>query len=254
MKLLTGKVAIITGASAGIGRAAALLFAQHGASVVVGARRADRLDALVAEIEGSGGRASAVAGDVSEEVFSKALTEMALDQFGGLDVAFNNAGVLGAVGATPDITVAAWREAMDINLTSAFMAAKHQVPAMLQRGGGSIVFTSSFVGHTAAFPGMASYAASKAGLVGLTKALAVEFGRQGVRVNALLPGATDTDMGRGFASTPDAVDYVCNLNALNRMATPQEIARSALFLASGESGFMSGAAMLVDGGVSVYRH
>lgn len=124
---------------------------------------------------------------------------------------------------------------------------------MLSRGGGSLIFTSSFVGHTAGFPGMAAYAASKAGLVGLTQVLAAEFGARGVRVNSLLPGATDTEMAREFASTPEARAAVANLNALKRMAEPAEIARAALFLASDASSFVTGTAFLADGGVSINR-
>ena len=142
---------------------------------------------------------------------------------------------------------------MDTNLGSAFLAAKHQIPAMLKRGGGSLLFTSSFVGHSASFPGMAAYAASKAALVGLTQTLACEYGGRSIRVNALLPGATDTPMGRSFANTPEKYDFVRNLHALKRIAAPEEIAQAALFLASPASSFVTGTAMLVDGGVSINR-
>jgi NAD(P)-dependent dehydrogenase (short-subunit alcohol dehydrogenase family) len=250
---LVNKVAIVTGASSGIGRAAAKLFAEAGAAVVVAARRQAELEILIAEIEQAGGTAAALAGDVNAEGYQAALVELAVGRFGGLDIAFNNAGTLGEMGATPGLSLDGWRDTLNTNLTSAFLAAKYQIPAMLNRGGGSLIFTSTFVGHTAGMPGMAAYAASKAGLIGLTQALAAEFGPQGIRVNALLPGGTDTPMGRVVAHTPEIAAHVANLHALKRIARPEEIARSALYLASDASSFTTGTALLVDGGVSINR-
>ena len=253
MTALSNKVAIVTGASSGIGYATAKLFAREGAKVVVGARRQPELDALVEEITQAGGYAVALAGDVKDEAFAKALVELAIARFGGLDVAFNNAGTIGEMGATPDVTLAGWEDTIRTNLTSAFLGAKHQLPAMLDRSGGSLIFTSTFVGYTIGLPGMAAYAASKAGLIGLTQALAAEFGPKGIRVNALLPGGTDTPMSRAFANTPDTLAFVQGLHALKRMALPEEIAKSALYLASDASSFTTGAALLADGGVSINR-
>ena len=253
MTALKGKVAIVTGASSGIGRAAALLFAHNGARVVAGARRQAALDDLVAQIRAAGGEACSVAGDVRDETFAQRLVQQAVEHFGGLDVAFNNAGTIGESGPTPNISAAGWQEAIDTNLTSAFYGAKHQNPAMLARGGGSIVFTSTFVGHKVGFPGVAAYAASKAGLIGLTQALAAECGPQGVRVNALLPGGTMTPMAHAMNGTPEALAHVASLHALKRLAQPEELAQAALYLASDASSFMTGAAMLVDGGVSINR-
>ena len=253
MKVLADKVAIVTGASSGIGRAAALLFAQQGASVVVGARRQGALDDLVQQIRAAGGAAHSVAGDVRDESFAQRLVAQAVEHFGGLDIAFNNAGTLGESGPTPGISAAGWQDALDTNLTSAFFGAKHQIPALLQRGGGSIVFTSTFVGHTVGFPGVAAYAASKAGLIGLTQALAAELGPQGVRVNALLPGGTLTPMAHAMNGSPKALAQVASLHALKRLAQPEELAQAALYLASDASSFMTGTAMLVDGGVSINR-
>lgn len=142
---------------------------------------------------------------------------------------------------------------MGVNLTGGFLCAKHQIPAMLSRGGGSIIFTSTFIGYTVGLPHTAAYAASKAGLIGLTKALAAEFGRKGIRVNALVPGGTDTAMSRAFADTPEALGFVRGLHALKRMAAPEEIAQSALYLASEASSFTTGSALLTDGGVSIVR-
>jgi NAD(P)-dependent dehydrogenase (short-subunit alcohol dehydrogenase family) len=253
MKALDGKVAIVTGASSGIGRATALLFAAEGAKVVAAARRKQELDSLVAEIVAAGGRAVAVAGDVKDAAHAEALVATAREQFGGLDIAFNNAGTLGEMGPVAEVSLDGWRDTLETNLTSAFLAARYQIPAMLARGGGSLIFTSTFVGHTAGMPGMAAYAASKAGLVGLTQVLAAEYGAEGLRVNAILPGGTDTPMGRAVASTPEIQAFVEGLHALKRIAAPEEIARAVLYLASEASSFMTGAAMLVDGGVSVCR-
>jgi NAD(P)-dependent dehydrogenase (short-subunit alcohol dehydrogenase family) len=253
MNALEDKVAIVTGASSGIGRAAALLFAKEGAAVVLGARRREPLESVAAEITRAGGRALAVAGDVSEARYAERLVEAAIEHFGGLDVALNNAGTLGPMGETPSVSEADWDDALRTNLSSAFFAAKYQLPAMVRRGGGSVIFTGTFVGHTAGFSGMASYAASKSGLIGLTQALAVEFGARGIRVNALLPGGTDTPMGAVIANTPEALAYVRSLHALKRTASPEEIARSALYLASDAASFTTGTALLVDGGVSIAR-
>lgn len=253
MPILEEKVVIVTGASSGIGRAAAKLFAAEGARVVVTARREKELNELVEEIEAAGGSAVALAGDVTDEQHHQALVERAVSQFGGLDIAFNNAGTLGALTGAAEMTSANWRDVLDVNLTSGFLGAKHQIPAMQTRGGGSIIFTSSFVGYTTGMPGMSAYGASKAGLVGLALGLASELGPQGIRVNALLPGGTDTAMAREVANTPEIEEYVRNLHAMQRTASPDEIAGAALFLASGASSFMTGQALVVDGGFSVYR-
>lgn len=253
MPSLINKIAIITGASSGIGRAAAKLFAAEGAKLVLCARGKLALDGVAGEIRERGGEAVTVAGDVKDEAVARALVEAARDTFGGLDIAFNNAGTVGEMAPVPDISVAGWRETLDTNLTSAFLAAKYQIPAMLAQGGGSLIFTSTFVGHTVGFPNLGAYAASKAGLIGLVQVIAAEFGAKKIRANALLPGGTDTPMGREVINTPEIRSFVEGLHALKRLAEPEEIARSALFLASEASSFMTGAALLVDGGMSINK-
>jgi NAD(P)-dependent dehydrogenase (short-subunit alcohol dehydrogenase family) len=253
MNRLNGKVAIVTGASAGIGRATAKLFAAEGAQVVVGARRQAELDALVAEIRAAGGEAVALAGDVQSEPYNEALVKLALETYGKLDVAFNNAGVLGEMGPSTGVSAQGFIDTLNINLTSAFLGAKYQVPAMQKAGGGSIIFTSTFVGYTFSFPGVAAYAASKSGLIGLTQALAAEYGPEGIRVNAVLPGAVDTEMYRGMNDTPESQAFITGLHALKRPARPEELARSVLYLASDDSSFVTGTASLVDGGASITR-
>jgi NAD(P)-dependent dehydrogenase (short-subunit alcohol dehydrogenase family) len=255
MPRLAGKVAIVTGASSGIGRAAARLFASEGASVVACARNAAALDALLAEIEASGGAAVTLAGDVRDEDVARRLVSIAEDRFGGLDIGFNNAGTVGPGGAMIELTADDWHEILDTNLTGAFFGAKHQVPAFRRRGGGSLIFTSSFVGVGAGIAGMVAYAASKAGLIGLTQALAVEVGAEAIRVNALVVGGTDTGLNpaRAPGAGPEVLAFVAGLHALRRIAEPLEIAQAALFLASDESSFVTGSAMAVDGGASITK-
>ena len=170
-----------------------------------------------------------------------------------MGAALNNAGTLGEKGPTTGISLDGWNEALKVNLTSAFLAAKHQIPAMLKQGKGSIIFTSTFVGYTVGFPGAAAYAASKSGLIGLTQVLAAEYGPQNIRVNAVLPGAVDTAMYEAANETAEQKAYLTNLHALKRIASPDELARAALYLASDASSFQSGTAMLVDGGLSITR-
>lgn len=253
MEQLLGKTALVTGASSGIGYAIARLFAAEGANVIAVARREKGLQNLFNEIRDFGGQVEFCVGDVIDEETARESVDFALASFGELDIAVNNAGLLGPLLPVDDISLGAWQQVMETNLTSAFLGAKYQIPALRKCGGGSLVFVSSFVGHSVGLPDMSAYSASKAGMIGLTKALSAECAKDGIRVNALLPGGTDTPMGHEAASTPEAIAFVENMHALKRMAKPEEIARSALYLASDNSSFTTGTALLADGGASINR-
>ena len=249
--ILADKTVIVTGASSGIGAAAALLFAAEGANLVLGARRAALLASLADRIAADTGREAVfLAGDVGDEAYAQALVALAEARFGGLDAAFNNAAITGRLGPVAEMAAETWHAVVATNLTGAFFAAKYQIPAMMRRGSGAIVFTGTFVGHTVGLPGMAAYAASKAGLIGLTQVLAAEHGPTGLRVNALLPGGTRTAMA---GEDPEVLRHVAGLHALKRMAEPEEIAQAALFLLSDRSSFVTGSALIADGGNSISK-
>ncbi|MFT9636953.1 SDR family oxidoreductase [Alcaligenes phenolicus] len=244
MALLDGKVALVTGASSGIGRAIALMFAEQGAALVLTARRGTLLEAVAKEIRQSGGRAEFVAGDITQAETHEQLTEAANSRFGGLDIAINNAGIVGALKPLAEMSLEEWQTTLDTNLEAAFLGARSQIPAMLHRGGGSIVFTSSFVGTSVGLPGMSAYGAAKAALMGLVKGITADYAAQGIRANALLPGGTDTDI----AGDQSTKDWAAGLHAMKRIAQPEEIASAALFLASPMSSFVTGSALFADGG------
>lgn len=249
MGLLTNKVAIVTGASSGIGRAAALAFAAEGAALVLNARGETALDAVVEAIRASGGTAIALAGDVCLPDTHERLVAAAHREFGGLDIGFNNAGAVGPWKPIAEVEPGEWQETLTTNLTSAFLASRQQIPAMLKRGGGSIIFTSTFVGTSVGIAGMGCYAASKAGLMGLVKSITADYGSLGIRANALLPGGTDTPMAGDAAQK----SWAAGLHALKRIAQPEEIAQAALFLASPMSSFVAGSALYADGGNSAVK-
>jgi NAD(P)-dependent dehydrogenase (short-subunit alcohol dehydrogenase family) len=244
MSMLEGKVAIVVGASAGIGRAIALLFASEGAAVVLNARNDAALSKVGAEIAAAGGQAVPVAGDAAVETTHERLVEAAIEHFGGLDIAVNNAGFVASPAPVADIALPDWTRSIEVNLGAAFMGARRQIPAMLERGGGSIVFTSTFVGTSVGIPGMGAYASAKAGLMGLVKSITADYGAQGIRANALLPGGTDTAMAGDAAQK----EWAAGLHAMKRIAQPPEIAQAALFLASDMASFVAGSALFADGG------
>lgn len=244
MQTLHGQVAIITGASSGIGLATARLFAAHGAALVLNARGADALESAVAEIRQAGGTVVAVAGDVALPETHARLVDTALQHFGRLDIAINNAGTVGRIAPLASLEPGDWHDVLTGNLTSAFLAARAQIPAMQAHGGRALVFVSSFVGTSVGLPGMSAYGAAKAGLMGLVKGITADYAAEGIRANALLPGGTDTAMAGDQAQR----DWAASLHALKRIARPEEIAAAALFLAGPMGSFVAGAALYADGG------
>lgn len=252
MAKLTGKVALITGGSSGIGRSAAILFAREGARVVVASRRHKEGQETVKLIAQAGGEALFVPTDVTRAAEVDALVQATKQRFGRLDIALNNAGTTGRLGPIIEQDEASWRETIDGNLTSTFLSVRYQIPAIVASGGGSIINVSSVVGTGIAFPGAAMYAAAKAGVVGLTKSLALEYAKAGVRVNALLPGGVDTPMFRStMGATAESAAYIAGLHALGRVARSEEIANAALFLASDDSSFVTGSTFVVDGAMTI---
>ncbi|WP_308905478.1 SDR family oxidoreductase [Neisseria mucosa] len=243
---LNNKTAAVIGASSGIGRAVALLLAEHGANVVLCARRADKLEETAALIRARGGRAVAVAGDAA----LLETHEAAEREFGGLDIAVNNAGIIGAYKPLADISPDEWRDTLDGNLTAAFLGARSQIPLMLARGGGAIVFTSSFVGTSCALPNKTAYGCAKAALAALAKGITADYAAQGIRANALLPGGTDTEM---MTTDPQQRAWAEGLHAVKRIARPEEIAAAILFLVSPMGSFVTGTALFADGGNSAVK-
>lgn len=215
---------------------------------MLGARREAELASITGQITQSNGSAVCLAGDVTKPGYVQLLVDLAISEFGGLDGAFNNAGTVGEMGPVEAMSEDNWHDVLDTNLSSAFLAAKAQIPAMRGKGG-AMVFTSSFVGYTnAGLQGMGAYAAAKAGLIGLVQSLAADHGSEGIRVNALLPGGTKTAMA---GDDPAGHEYISGLHPLARMAEPEEIAQAAMFLLSDRASFVTGAPVLADGGVSV---
>lgn len=246
-----GKVAFVTGAAGGIGRAAALAFAREGASVVA-ADVAEEGNAETARmIEKLGGRALAVRCDVTRADDVKAALDRMVEAFGQLDFAFNNAGIEHPVIPTADITEAQWDRITDINLRGVFLCMKYQLPLLLRQGGGAIVNTSSGAG-VKGIAGQAAYCAAKFGLIGLTKAAALDYAGSNIRVNAICPGFVDTPMMERFTGgTAEGRQKVIDSEPVGRAATPEEIAAAVLWLCSDAAAFVVGHALVMDGGQTV---
>ena len=249
MDLLKDKVAIVTGASSGIGRATAMLFAAEGAAIVLNARGASALGEIAREIVDMGGRACHFAGDVADPATHSELVELAIERYGRLDIAVNNAGIVGPMRPLAEIEPEDWHKVMATNLTGAYLGARAQIPAMIAGGGGAILFTSTFVGTSAGMPGMTAYGASKAGLMGLVKGITADYALEGIRANAILPGGVDTPA----AGDRKQKEWAARLHAMKRIAEPVEIANAALFLASPMASFVTGTALFADGGNSAVK-
>jgi NAD(P)-dependent dehydrogenase (short-subunit alcohol dehydrogenase family) len=248
---LAGKVAFVTGAANGIGRAAALAFAREGAGVAVADVSEQGNQDTARMIEEAGGRALAVRCDVSRAGDVKAALDRAVETFGRLDFAFNNAGVEQPVTATADLTEKEWDRIVDINLRGVFLCMRHEIPLMLEQGGGAIVNTSSGAG-VKGFAGQGAYCAAKHGVVGLTRAAALDYAKANIRVNAVCPGIIETPMMDRFSGgTPEGRARVIAQEPVGRMGKPEEIASAVLWLCSDAAAFMVGHAMVMDGGQTV---
>ncbi|MFJ2025647.1 SDR family NAD(P)-dependent oxidoreductase [Streptomyces sp. NPDC087897] len=246
--LLSGKVALITGASSGIGAAAARHFADEGAAVVLVARRAHLVEEAAERIGKDGGRAVAVPGDVTRRADMDRAVATAVDRFGTLDCAFNNAGHAGAGTLLHELSDDEFDRTLDVNLRGVWNCLRAQLPAMMAAGGGAIVNTSSVAGVRAT-SASAPYVAAKHAVLGLTRAAAAEYGEHGIRVNALVVGSTDTEMMDSVLAAGPAVRARFGGKAIQqRLADPAEIARAAAWLCSDASSFTTGAALAVDGG------
>ncbi len=247
MSQFAGKVALVTGGNAGIGRATAIEFARQGAKVVVSGRRDKEGNEVIAEIKAAGGDAIFVKANVSKESDVQALIEKTLTTYGRLDFAFNNAGVEQSFSSLPEQAEETFDQIMDINVKGVWLSMKHQIPAMLKNGGGAIVNNSSVAGVI----GMATvpiYVASKHAVVGLPKSVALDYAKQNVRVNSVAPGAVETRMFLDFAAAPEIRQMLESAHPMGRIGQPEEIANAVVWLCSDKASFVTGQTYAVDGG------
>jgi NAD(P)-dependent dehydrogenase (short-subunit alcohol dehydrogenase family) len=247
MSEFDGKVVLITGGNAGIGRAAAIEFARQGAKVVLSGRREKEGAEVIAEINASGGEALFVKTDVSSERDVKALVDRTVATFGRLDIAFNNAGVEQDPGPLPDQTEAVYDRIMDTNVKGVWLSMKYEIPAMLKTGGGAIVNTTSAAGLVG-FATAPIYVASKHAVTGLTKAIALAYAKQHVRVNAIAPGPIETRMFHDFARTPEVREVLESGVPTGRIGQPEEVVSAVVWLSSDGASFVTGQIVAVDGG------
>lgn len=245
----TGQVVLITGGRSGIGQATAVAFARQGAKVVIAGR--SNADETLARIRDAGGEAIFVQGDVSVAADVERIVNTTVRKYGRLDVAFNNAGLLPVTANLVEQTEEDFDKIIDVDLKGVFLCMKYEIPVMLKQGGGAIINCGSVV-SIVADPGMAPYVAAKHGVAGLTKAAALEYAKDNIRINAIAPGFTETEMTAGWMADPAMCELVKSYNAANRIASPEEIAGIVLFLASPLASFITGAIYPVDAGQTAH--
>jgi NAD(P)-dependent dehydrogenase (short-subunit alcohol dehydrogenase family) len=243
------KRVIVTGGASGIGAAAARAFASEGAKVVI-ADLQPKGEEVAAAIRASGGEAVFNLTDLSRETDCAQMVATAVRNFGGLDIAFNNGAVAGAGRLAAEEPLDSWDRLININLKSVYLSMKFEIPAMLEAGGGAIVNTSSIAGLFGE-AGAASYAAAKHGVIGLTRSAALDYIKQGIRINAICPGATNTEMLATWMQNPEVAAQIRAGQPIGRLASPEELAAVVLFLCSSDASFVVGHAMVVDGGLSI---
>jgi NAD(P)-dependent dehydrogenase (short-subunit alcohol dehydrogenase family) len=252
MSRFSKKVVVVTGGGSGIGKATALQFASEGASVVIGNRNESKGREVVKEINDAGGNASFIQTDVTKESDVKALVDHAVSKYGKLDAAFNNAGTEGDTATIVEDTEKNFNRIFDVNVKGLWLSMKYEIEYMLNHGGGSIVNTASIAGLIG-FPQHGMYTASKHAVLGLTKSAALEYGAQGIRINAVSPGTIQTEMLDRFAGETEeeqqkTKEYLMSKNPIGRIGEPKEIAGAVLWLCSEEASFMLGQSVTVDGG------
>ncbi len=251
MGRLDGKIAVVTGASSGIGRVSAMRFAAEGARVVVADLAMEGATTTSAAITAAGGSAVAVQADVSVEAQVAAMVATAGDTYGGLDIMFNNAGIFpDDDGGVLDTSPETWQRVMDVNLKGVWLGCRAAIPVMLERGGGSIVNVASFVALVGAATAQIAYTASKGGVLAMTRELAIEYARKGIRANSICPGPIETPLLVELLADPVRRERRLVHVPLGRFGRPEEVADAALFLASDESSFVTGSSLVVDGGIT----
>src|SRR5215470_11366167 len=249
---LKDKVAIITGSASGMGQAAAELFAREGASIVVTDIAIDAGEETARKIRDVGNKAIFIAANAAKENDVKSMVGAAIDAFGHVDVLYNNAGIMPSDdGSVTDITEETWDRIMDVNLKSAFLVSKHTIPHMVKQGKGSIINVASFVAFMGCTVPQDAYTASKGGMLSLTKSFAVQYGRHGIRANAICPGPIETPLLRDLWTSEEERNKRLDRIPLGRFGTPQDIVNAGIFLASDESSWITGSTFVVDGGITV---
>lgn len=246
---LKDKVAIVTGSTAGIGEATAILFAKEGAKVViVGRKRVAEGNQIVESIRKDGGEAIFVQTDVTQEDQVKAMVAKTIEAFGKIDILFSNAGIM-VPNSVTDMTIEEWDLLMNVNLKSAFLCCKYVIPEIKKVGGGSVIIDSS-INATMAEAGIAAYCTSKGALSAMTRAMAMDYGKYNIRVNCVCPGWIETPFTKDFFAVPGNREKAGKLHVLGRIGQPQEVACAVLFLASDDASFVTGSSLMVDGGLT----